>query len=503
MKNILDLNKNEIRKFLLKKESYINFSLPSYFDFDKIIKKISNIHIDFQIISKAKQQENLNHVIYDIKSNRYSWRRYQIINPLIYILFVNVISQDWELIKNKITDNIKKTQDIISCKSIPILKRSYRTQKAEQIMFWLDEVEEKSISFFVKYNFIFHCDISNFYDSIYTHTIPWAIHGKKIAKKKRNNDMIGNKLDKLLQAMNYGQTNGIPTGSTLMDLIAEILLTHIDTLIFEKITNEKIKDVYVLRYRDDYRIFSKEYNHGEKILKFLNDILIDYNLKLNTEKVIISSDVISQSLRKDKIDFLKMNINEINNQNFKKMVLILNDFVKEYPDSGSILSLLNKIHKYLERRKKSLQERDIEFLIALFTDIALQNAKTYPLISGILSILISKIKSIDIKKEIFADIYKKIVSLPNTGFLEIWTQHIFLDIQEKYEEKLCKCVNDVIDNKKLPDDFLFNLKWFNTKNSKVIKNTICQNIIDKKILNEKLKKPIIRNDEVNIFEYIY
>jgi RNA-directed DNA polymerase len=40
MKNILELNENEVKDFLLKQESYFNFDLPIYFSFQELINKI-------------------------------------------------------------------------------------------------------------------------------------------------------------------------------------------------------------------------------------------------------------------------------------------------------------------------------------------------------------------------------------------------------------------------------------------------------------------------------
>ena len=67
------------------------------------------------------------------------------------------------------------------------------------------------------------------------HSIPWVLHGKEEAKKGRTNKhLLGNKIDKLMQDMNYGQTNGIPQGSVLTDFIAEIVLGCIDSKLSKK-----------------------------------------------------------------------------------------------------------------------------------------------------------------------------------------------------------------------------------------------------------------------------
>jgi hypothetical protein len=55
-----------------------------------------------------------------------------------------------------------------------------------------------------------------------------------------------------MQGMNYGQTNGIPQGSVLMDFIAEMVLGYIDERLSECL--DKNMNYHIIRYRDDYRI---------------------------------------------------------------------------------------------------------------------------------------------------------------------------------------------------------------------------------------------------------
>jgi hypothetical protein len=57
-----------------------------------------------------------------------------------------------------------------------------------------------------------------------------------------------------MQGMNYGQTNGIPQGSVLMDFIAEMVLGYIDERLSECL--DKNMNYHIIRYRDDYRIFT-------------------------------------------------------------------------------------------------------------------------------------------------------------------------------------------------------------------------------------------------------
>ena len=53
-------------------------------------------------------------------------------------------------------------------------------------------------------------DIANCYPSVYTHAIDWALIVKTKAKSNHEGIRIGSMIDKTLQDMNEGQTNGIP-----------------------------------------------------------------------------------------------------------------------------------------------------------------------------------------------------------------------------------------------------------------------------------------------------
>lgn len=57
---------------------------------------------------------------------------------------------------------------------------------------------------------IVRTDINQFYGSIYTHSIPWALHGKATAKANRSPALLGNALDECVRNAQDGQTIGVP-----------------------------------------------------------------------------------------------------------------------------------------------------------------------------------------------------------------------------------------------------------------------------------------------------
>lgn len=151
-------------------------------------------------------------------------------------------------------------------------------------MNWWQNLEQASIKYALIYKYCIKTDVTNCYGSIYTHSISWAIHGKQWSKKNRRPSQgIGNMIDSSIQHLQFGQTNGIPQGSVLFDFIAEIVLGYSDLRLSKKLKNIK-EDFKIIRYRDDYRIFSNSKELSEKILRKLSDVLSDLNMHFNSKK---------------------------------------------------------------------------------------------------------------------------------------------------------------------------------------------------------------------------
>ena len=139
-----------------------------------------------------------------------------------------------------------------------------------------------------KYNLIVKSDIKNFYPSIYTHSIAWAINGKVNARNDRfKYNLLGNKLDKLFQNANDGCTNGIAIGPAIPDLVTEIMLAAIDTEISKQLKKEKI-DFVGVRFKDDYRFLCQTESDAHEILGVVQRKLKGFNLSISEEKSTVS-----------------------------------------------------------------------------------------------------------------------------------------------------------------------------------------------------------------------
>lgn len=490
--SILELSCDDVRTFFLKQESYCSIELPPYFCFDDLLIGISKVLENKNLCELQKQSprdcENVNHLILKNKDGRHGWRPLQLIHPAIYVSLVNKITEkdNWELIRNRFVEFAKNKQ--IKCHSLPIKSLINQKDKAEQISHWWKLVEQASIELALDYEFIIHSDITDCYSAIYTHSISWAIHTKRVAKKKENRknfNLIGIVIDDHIQNMRHGQTNGIPQGSVLMDFIAEIVLGYADIELGEKISGENIKDYRILRYRDDYRIFTNNSQDGDKILKCLTEVMIDLGLHLNSQKTKSSNRIICSSIKEDKLDWM---FRRQSDENLQKYLLIIHNHSLVHPNSGSLDKALDSYFKIIV----PLSQYDHAIsLISIVVDIAYHNPRTYPISVGILSKLITFLKTKEDQYAIIEKIKRKFSQIPNTGHMLLWLQRISLDYTQAidFDEPLCRLVHG--ENEKI-----WNSDWISSM--KLKKAIDAKTIINQQVLQNL--PPIISRVEFAIFK---
>jgi hypothetical protein len=486
LKTLLDLTHLEARQFLLKGESYCNFDLPQHFNFNQLIadtdKFLAGKNLKDFFSNKPSEFESVNHVIHKNKDGKYSWRPFELINPALYVALVQRITEpeNWKLILSKFAEFQKNKK--IECVSIPITQVSKSKDRASQILNWWKEVEQKSIVLSLEYDHMIQIDLADCYGSIYSHTIAWALHTKKTARKSKDEKLIGNYIDLMIQNMRNGQTNGIPQGSVLMDFFAEIILGYVDDLVSEKLSKSPLYKI--LRYRDDYRVFTNNPQQGKEIVKLISEVLLELGLKINQTKTRFTDSVLIDSIKEDKVEWL---INRQQDENLQKQLLIIYKHSLKYPNTGSLEKPLQEFYKDLEANK---QYFDALSLIAIIVDIAFRNPRTYPICSAILSKLLLAIGSTKDRKSVIAKIIKKFRKLPNSGHMEIWLQRVTLSLDATihFEEKLCKLVKGEI-NKIWNDD------WISSKDLK--------KVIDarKIIIRDQVRNApaIIAKKEVDLF----
>ena len=476
IKTVLELTAAEAREYMLKGDQYCTFRLPEYFVFDDVLA-LAEANIGKKDESqcyasvtdemgkpkkvKPSNYDEINYLLYSNKDGKLDYRPLTLINPFYYYLLVRTLTSTdaWK----ELTERFAALRDPhISVESVLVAGDEYKERKT--IINWWSRVEQQSIELSLRYKYLFITDITNCYGSIYTHSIAWAMMGKEEAKRQKgNHSLLGNKLDIAFQSMQYSQTNSIPQGNVVSDLMAELVLSYADSLIAEKAREKRITDYKIIRYRDDYRVFCNDKNDLEELALIMQKELAGLNFKINASKTSIVEDLVLDSIKKDKVAVFDLFLHRkgleeanpnLNKSLLQKELLSIYSFAKQYPNSGSVERLLGDVYDWFN--KTDIKDCNWKVLTAILISIAKDNPRTYGIVAAIISLFVDKMEAEE-RMGLIQSVYDKVSQWPNSGLLLIWLQRITLKIDNgfKYEERLCKVVAGEEDN-------LWNNKWLDS-----------------------------------------
>ncbi|QRZ62442.1 RNA-directed DNA polymerase [Rothia sp. ZJ932] len=133
---------------------------------------------------------------------------------------------------------------------------------------------------------ILSLDLSNFYHTLYTHSIEWMLHEKSIAKANRSHKKsdieskvtVGKYLDILIQNCQYKETHGLPTGTMVSQVISEAYMAKFDQKM------RSLGNNYFSRYVDDFKFAFNSEAEKEKFLVDFHKICNEHGIFVNSQK---------------------------------------------------------------------------------------------------------------------------------------------------------------------------------------------------------------------------
>lgn len=286
------VSKEKIAKWLLEEGYYPEqYVVPPSFKVKKFdLKPRPYFEIDNSIAGQIKFEPEKNELLnISFPKTELTERTFGIIAPKIYHDIVWYLIDNWETILKSLFRASNKIHSYSF--PIPITSKSEgelgHLRAGRMIYEYLEMAENDLVAEAYNYKYILKSDIKNFYPSIYTHSIAWAIHTKELIRKKGNrskyDDYVGLVLDRLFQNSNDGCTNGIAIGPAISDLIAEIILSAVDSECSKVITAKGI-DFIGVRFKDDYRFLCHSKQDANFIIKTLQKQMALFNLNLNDSK---------------------------------------------------------------------------------------------------------------------------------------------------------------------------------------------------------------------------
>lgn len=286
-----------------------------------------------------------------------------------------------------------------------------------------------------KYNKLLKIDVTKCFDSIYTHTLPWAIFNKNIVKTNIDPSLstFGGEFDRLMQDLNANETNGIVIGPEFSRIFAELILQQIDINIYEKLKINDLNgknlihkvDYEIFRYVDDYFIFYNNDIDVERIKEIFKLALKEFKMYLNNEKSIVYSKPIITE-----ISIAKQKINDLFNNH-----LILKEKEKEVlqEEAETAPILYFSSNNVITRFKSIIKESNVEYKDIMNYSLAVLDNKTNK--------LIRKYKSLE------GDISTKIKKEFEKGLLEILDVTFFLySVSPKVNStiKVCLIIDKIV-----------------------------------------------------------
>ena len=519
---IIELSGKDALDALMSNNFYCTTELPEYFDFSGVLKyaadSIGNKSLD-ECVNGDCQPESMHGVNLNVitnKDGRYAVRPLTLANPFLYYMLARDICNEkaWYAIKECF--KLYANEHITAC-AIPMVKIDDKPEPfkgATSILNWWNSMEQRSIELSLKYRYMFMTDITNCFGQINPESIAWALARKDTPYQTDDNYALASSIQRYLRAMQEGKNIGIPQGSSLFSLIAEIILGYTDMLLAQEIANEQENDnlpkeleYEVLRYVDDYRIFCNDRDALDKISFMLQHILERFNFRMNSSKTRTSTELITDSIKADKAFYI-FNTPIENKQiykdedgherkergydfdGFQKHLLFIYEFSRRFPNSGQLVTQLEafskRIDEQLSTKTRTYEETTIDLdsgkttkekktkelkghlwenisaMVAIAVEIAANNLRAANNALKIASQLLSDMRKEDAEKksEIIDLIYRKLIRIPNSAFLQVWVQNITHTTDDWstgdiYDMLLCKVVA------KQPVT-LWNNNWLNT-----------------------------------------
>lgn len=284
----------------------------------------------------AKPQQ---YVYYENMRNINIPRPFGIPTPFSYQSLCKCISDNWSNIQEHFRNQTNGQEYKISRIHIRKLKDKDEVFEMNYTNWELDGTPEPDL--LIGKKFVVKADISNCFPSIYTHSLPWALVGKEIAKSNRNKSEWFNQIDFCVQNTKHGETHGLLIGPHTSNLLSEIILTVIDKKLYDK-------GWRYIRNVDDYTCYVETCEDVEYFLADLQKELREFDLSINHKKTQIMElpeAAVEQWVRKINTISLDTAYGKVDFKHARAYMDFAIELMKENKGNSSVLKYAIKVLK--------------------------------------------------------------------------------------------------------------------------------------------------------------
>lgn len=277
----------ESKEELLIKYGYMSDQLPPVLNTNKLLASYSEL-------KNIPQRKPCESTSFTIAKNDQTRRRIKIPNPAKQVPLIKYIIENETDLESTFSNNkhslsnpfyyTTKMYDDLILFDVPLFREEKPYLLKSNFISNLDKKMNVSMGF----RYAYKIDLANFYDSIYTHSIEWAVVGREESKRNigKSKENLGWNLDKLIRGTNSNETSGIPTGPFTSRIISELVLVKINEELEElSVANN---DVFTfVHYVDDYEFYFRNEHDIHLVKNKIVEIFEAYRLKINENKTII------------------------------------------------------------------------------------------------------------------------------------------------------------------------------------------------------------------------
>jgi hypothetical protein len=312
-------------------QGYFPQELPPVFNTESFAKLVSTKRQEDYTRPAKLSHRSAQLIKHDIPNLKLRRRITGIPNPLFYFFLCDTIENYWSNIQNHYGRS-KLSRSKPSLNPNMLGRSMLRTLSENKLI-------DERLFIRSRSKYILKTDITRFYPSVYTHSIPWALHTKPVAKQHTtDSNYFGNILDRDTRNLQDGQTIGIPIGPDTSLIIAEIVLAAFDEQLLRNLPH-----LLGFRYVDDFELGFKTYVEAEEALGIIRELLKEFELEVNHTKTII----IDIPLELDSIWTGKLKNHQFNQNRQRADIL-------EYIDNAVYLARLHPTDHVLKYAVKKL-----------------------------------------------------------------------------------------------------------------------------------------------------
>jgi hypothetical protein len=213
--------------------------------------------------------------VYSVPRIRQFRRSLSIVNPIAQLYLSQIIAEHWveirrHLRKSRYSADIPEIED----------DKDRAVAAPDFALLTLRRIEISAA-----FDHALVSDISRFYGTLYTHAIPWALHGKEWCKRNLNSrpyrQKLGAQLDVAVRKGQDNQTIGIPIGPDTSRILSEIIGASIDEHVQAQLKLDRSR---AFRYVDDWYIGFDNAGQAEDAISTIATGCRIFELELNAEK---------------------------------------------------------------------------------------------------------------------------------------------------------------------------------------------------------------------------